>query len=86
MRVDTYPPSLYVPAANTTATFSGLVELSENLATKVTAPFIAGMLLGLCQLVLEGPEGIKVQLNSPELAWSREIPWKVGVSSPFIVH
>ena len=47
----------------------------------------AGILVGLCQLALEGADKLVGQLNSPALSYIRGSPWRLGVRhfDPFFI-
>lgn len=53
-----------------------------TLSVRVTPAVTSGIVVGLCQLALEGSERLIGQLNTPALDWIWELPWKVAVRCP----
>ena len=53
-----------------------------TLPVRVTPAVTSGIVVGLCQLALEGSERLIEQLNTPALDWIWELPWRVAVCCP----
>ncbi|KAL4076218.1 hypothetical protein V8B97DRAFT_1923525 [Scleroderma yunnanense] len=62
--------------------FISTVSSSAMLPKKVTTAVTAGIIVGLFQLALMGPEKLTEQLNSPALDWIQELPWKLNMPIP----
>ena len=67
----------FLAAENIIITVAGFVPL-ERMSTKVTISVAGGILVGLCQLALEGSEKLKEQLKSPAHIWTRKLPWTIS--------
>ncbi|KAL4078893.1 hypothetical protein V8B97DRAFT_1881362, partial [Scleroderma yunnanense] len=55
----------------------GSLTYSGKLQGRLTMTMTAEIMVGLCQLALEGSERLLKQLNSPALHWLWELPWKL---------
>ena len=54
---------------------NNLGEMSKEMTMSVAT----GILVGLCKITLEGADKLTEQLDSPELAWNRELLLEFGV-------